>query len=168
MYKVKEYGFLLTDKNHIYTEKQFNELASNIRNLCYNVACKTAGYSIKHPFAMAANYEKNICASIYSDEKMIYFGIYDTNAGKISKETDVSLFAPGEVWCRNFAKRCDKRILEREKGYIRATIMSPELLTAWNDILLQIEKNIPSNVPYRDYEVAINPEPQFIEPEEKE
>ena len=60
--------------------------------------------------------------------------------------------------------------MERNKNNnLQATIYPLEVLEAWNEKLLTINYNVPSNVPYRENSyVHPNPEPQFVGTEEIE
>jgi len=163
----KEYGFRLTDMHNLLTEDQYNELAYNIREFCFAIAAQTIDFSIKQPLALAMHWKGSIDVTIYSDSKMTYFGLYDSKTREIRMKADISDFTISKTWLSRFLGRCERRIIERKAGNVSATVQE-EILVAWDKRLKTIDKDLPSNVPCREYEISLNTNPQFIEVEDME
>jgi len=169
MYKFSEYGFYISDNKNLLNIVEHNNLASNIRELCFSVASQSSGYSLKQPLAIALEYKEGVFPTVYSDSKMTYFGIYYKDDDKVKTEVDVEFFNPSKKWFLQFASRCDKRILERSRNdNPQATIYSEIIFKAWKERLHLVEKDLPSNVPCCDYEISIEPTPHFIDIQDKE
>ena len=98
MYKFSEYGFSITDVENLLSEKEHNDLASNIRNLCFAVSEHSKDFSLEHPVALCYRYKKGVFPTVYSDNKMTYFGIYNPKTKKITMTADVKTFHPSEKW----------------------------------------------------------------------
>jgi len=161
MDSICEYGFRLTDKYGLLTEEQYEELTYNIKEFCFAIASQSSEYSENYPLALSMHWKGHIAATIYSDSVMTYFGIYRTDLDEVLQTVDVSDFVPSEDWLSRFLGRCERRIIERKNGNFRATIQE-DTLKAWDKRLFYVDKNIPSNVSCRGYEVLINPNPKFI------